>query len=209
MEALAPKENSALVRERRAVGAVNPMPPSPAMTIALEEYKALRVEIAGRSSSQHTLIGLNFTTIGAVCGLVLSGKISPFLFLLMPLICSTIGLLFYDHHWNILACGRYIKRRLWEQLKALAGAPDLRCYEDELSRYGRGALRQVLFGIPFFMSFSAPSIAALALVHPLFTGSLPLGANQITGIWATGVALTAATTVDWLAFVTNGFGRLR
>jgi hypothetical protein len=81
--------------------------------VRLAEYAALRAEIAQRSSFQQALIALNLTALATIAGLVVSNHAAKGLLLFVPVISSTFGLLWLDHHRNIDLIATYTREELW------------------------------------------------------------------------------------------------
>lgn len=86
---------------------------TPDQDVRLAEFAALRVEITQRSSFQQALNALNLTVVATIAGLVLSNHAAKSLLLFVPVISSTFGLLWLDHHRNIVLIATYVREELW------------------------------------------------------------------------------------------------
>src|SRR3954451_15704021 len=79
---------------------------------ARAEFAAYRQEILHRSSQQYTLLALDLTALTAIAGFVLSDNADRLLLLLLPIVSSSIGLLWYDPARNIDSLGTYIRESM-------------------------------------------------------------------------------------------------
>jgi hypothetical protein len=82
--------------------------------VRLAEYAALRSEIGQRSAFQQALNALNLTAISTIAGLVVANHAANGLLLFVPVISSTFGLLWLDHHRNIGLIATYVREELWQ-----------------------------------------------------------------------------------------------
>jgi len=164
--------------------------------VSLAEFGKLRDEIAGRSSSAWTLLGLNATVSSAVAGFVLGKQADSMLLLLLPLLSPALGLLVIDHATNIGNIGQYINTVLKPLLQEVASERRLLCYEEWVDRYEEQPVRRLLpFGIPLVLLFNVVPV-----------GSLIFTATQIPNawlwvLWSLGVVMTAVQVGFWCAFL--------
>ncbi len=99
--------------------------------VRLAEFRALRDEIAQRSTFQQAIVGLNLTALAAILGLAI-GRSSPEVVDLIPMVSSTLGLLWLDHHRNIQRIAAYVRDNLW------IWEPSWETYRQSLPRRGDG-----------------------------------------------------------------------
>ncbi len=151
-------------------------------------FSACREEILARSAHQHTLISINLTALAAVAGVVLSGHADHRLLLLLPLLSSSIGLLWYDHARNIDSLGDYVRERL------PAGFTGYERYIAELERKER---RRVPMTFALLMLFVATPIAGLIVPIQRVRGALWL-------LWAVGVGLCGICAVLLIMWMRRG-----
>jgi hypothetical protein len=164
--------------------------------VALAEFGKLRDEIAGRSGTVWTLVGLNATVSSTVAGFVLASKADPLLLLLLPLLCPSLGLLVIDHATNIGNIGQYIDSALKPLLREVAGEPRLLSYEEWVDRFEEQPLRRLLpFGIPFVLLFSVVPVGALLYSATTVTDA------WIWGLWGLGLLVTGVQVGFWVSFL--------
>jgi hypothetical protein len=167
----------------------------------VQEFSALREEIAGRSKAQHTLIQLSITAIGAIGafvlagegvpgGIPLAGKGNPLLLLLIPLLIPALGMIYLDHAINITNIGNYINEVLRPELGAFHYEERVRAYEK------RKTLRILLYGLPIFLIFAAGPIASL-IITALFLSGL----FWAEVLWCGGVFMALLYLTFWSLFV--------
>lgn len=153
------------------------------------EFAAYREEILTRSGHQYTLLALDLTALTAIGGFVLSDKADRLLLLLLPIVSSSIGLLWYDHARNIDSLGDYIR----ENLTAYGG------YERRIASLERSELRRVPMTLALLVLLVGTPVAGVVLTF-----------NQVHGafwaLWACGIALSAACTLFMLRWMSEGFG---
>lgn len=95
------------------MGADDSSPPPATVEVRLAEFVALRQEIAQRSSFQHGLMVLNLTALGAVMGLVFGQNVDETFLLVVPVLSSALGILWFVNHVTIIRIGAYIGTKLW------------------------------------------------------------------------------------------------
>lgn len=170
--------------------------PASVIQVCLAEFNKLRDEIAGRSATVWTLMGLNATVSSAVAGFVLARQADPLLLLLLPLLSPSLGLLLIDHATNIGNIGQYINSHLKPLLQEAAGEPRLLCYEDWVDRYEEQPLRRLLpYGIPLVLLFNVVPVGAL-----LYTVTR-LSTPASWAVWVLGLGVTAIQVAYWVAFL--------
>jgi hypothetical protein len=153
-------------------------------------FSACREEILARSAHQHTLISINLTALAAVAGVVLSGHADKRLLLLLPLLSSSIGLLWYDHARNIDSLGDYVRERLPEGFTG---------YERYIAELERKERRRVPMTFALLMLFVATPIAGLVVPIHRVEGALWL-------LWGVGLLLGVTCAIALLTWMLRGFG---
>lgn len=152
------------------------------------EFEAYRQEILDRSGHQHTLLTLNLTAVSAAGGLVLSEYGDPRVLLLLPIISSSIGLLWYDHARNIDSLGDYIRN----------GLSVYNGYEKRIAELERTEYRRVPMTLALFILFVATPIAGLLVPMRSVVG--PLWA-----LWALGLVLSIVCSWLFIRWMIEGF----
>jgi hypothetical protein len=137
-----------------------------------EEFKALRAEIAQRSTAQVTIIQLNVTAIGIVLGAALSKIPDPDgrILFIIPILSPMLGLLFLDHDAAIRNIGQFIQFRIKPRVFDILGSelPDYERFVEQLEL--RRFERVSLLGIPIFVLFGI--LPFVALVVPFLINTL-------------------------------------
>jgi hypothetical protein len=152
------------------------------------EFNAYRQEILARSGYQHTLLTLNLTAVSAAGGLVLSAHGDARVLVLLPIISSSIGLLWYDHARNIDSLGDYIREHL----------PQFGGYEKRIATLERSEARRVPMTLALLIMFVATPIAGLLIPLQFLAG--PLWA-----LWGLGLALSVTCSWLFLRWMIEGF----
>jgi hypothetical protein len=148
------------------------------------EFAAYRAEILHRSSQQYTLLALDLTALTAIGGFVLSDHANRLLLLLLPIVSSSIGLLWYDHARNIDSLGTYIR----DQMPLLGG------YEQKIDELEVAELRRVPMTLALLVLLVGTPLSGLVVTLGHLHGSL-------WALWACGVLLSVACTfflVRWM-----------
>lgn len=164
--------------------------------VSLAEFGKLRDEIAGRSGSAWTLLGLNATVSSAVAGFVLGRQANPMLLLLLPVLTPALGLLVIDHATNIGNIGQYINTVLKPLLQDAAGERRLLCYEEWVDQYEEQPIRRLLpFGIPLVLLFNVVPVGSL-----IYTAThIPNAWMWV--LWSLGAVMTVVQVGFWGAFL--------
>jgi hypothetical protein len=170
-----------------------------AVTVALAEFAGLREEITSRSTAQHTLMNLNLTAVGVVGGTVLSQHASPLLLLLLPVVGSALGILFFDHASWIENLGRYIAATIQPIVAAAGGDRRLLSWESDYRRGTRRTSMLLRSGLPLLVMFAAgpitASISSLAyLDHP-----------WAWWVWSIGLMLEVVLLLLWVHYIAKWF----
>jgi hypothetical protein len=148
--------------------------------VRLAEFDVLRREIAQRSSFQHGLMVLNLTAIGAVVGLVFGRNVDGTLLLVLPVLSSALGLLWFSNHVAITRIATYIGTELWIWTPSWELWLTDAKYSPKQARWSHRTLWPTVQLI-----FCGPPIAALAIGLPLHDSSCATWA-----LWFAGLALT-------------------
>jgi len=166
------------------------------LNVVLAEFNALRGEIKDRSSTAYTLLNISITATTAIAGFVLSGKASPLLLLILPLLSPALGMLFVDHAYNIDNLGNYIRSRLRPRAIAAAGDSHLLEYEEFVAQYEQNKLLRFLpLGLPLTLLFAGPPFAAL-----LFSWT-ELKDYWAWALWIAGLMMFFAFVWLWFRFL--------
>jgi hypothetical protein len=169
--------------------------------VALAEFNKLREEIAGRSTAEWTLLGLNVTASATTVGLVIAYKADIKLLLLLPLLTPSLGMLVIDHAFNISRIGQYIRDILAPTLRKATGENALLGYESWVQAYERQTVPRLLpFGIPLILLFSGVPIGALVVAFP--TAAFP---TDVWGLWLLGLLATGVQVYFWLRILVPAF----
>lgn len=167
------------------------------VTVALAEFTALRAEISARSTAQYTLMNLNLTAVGLLLGAVLADRADLSLLVMLPLISSCFGILFFDHAAQIENIGLYCATRIRPLLlDAVDGDPRLLAWEESYRLENIARTPMLLrFGIPLVVIFlGAPVGSTIATVPALDEG-------WMWTLWVGGVLLEAVMIALWLTLV--------
>ncbi len=152
------------------------------------QFEAYRQEILDRSGHQHTLLTLNLTAVSAAGGLVLSEYGDARVLLLLPIISSAIGLLWYDHARNIESLGDYIRNDLGVY----------RGYEERIANLERDEYRRVPMTLALFILFVATPVAGLLVPFQSVTGPL-------WSLWGLGLLLSVVCSWFLVRWMIEGF----
>jgi hypothetical protein len=148
------------------------------------EFAAYREEILHRSSQQYILLALDLTALTAIAGFVLSDNADRLLLLLLPIVSSSIGLLWYDHARNIDSLGTYIRENM----------PLFRGYEQRIDELEVSELRRVPMTVALLVLLVGAPISALVVTLRDVHGAL-------WALWACGLLVSAVCTlflVRWM-----------
>lgn len=181
------------------VGPDGPVDRATAVTVALAEFAGLREEITSRSTAQHTLMNLNLTAVGVVGGTVLSEHASPLLLLLLPVVGSALGILFFDHASWIENLGRYIASTIQPIVAAAGGDRRLLSWETGYRRETRRTSMMLRSGLPLLVMFVAGPITATVfsvsyLDHP-----------WAWWVWSIGLLLEVVLLLLWVHYISKWF----
>ena len=152
------------------------------------EFQAYRQEISDRSGHQHALLTLNLTVLSVVAGFVLSDHADPRLLLLLPIVSSAMGLLWYDHARNIDSLGDQIRVKL----KPLGG------YEERIAELEAVEWRRIPMTLSLLILFVATPVAGLVIPFDLVHGGYWL-------LWGTGAVMSAICAWSFAVWVRAGF----
>jgi hypothetical protein len=151
------------------------------------EFAAYREEILHRSNQQYTLLALDLTALTAIAGFVLSNNADRLLLLLLPIVSSSIGLLWYDHARNIDSLGTYIR----ENLRVFGG------YEQRIDELEVSELRRVPMTLALLVLLVVTPIAGLVVTFRNVHGSL-------WALWVGGLLVSGVCTFFLLRWMIAG-----
>jgi hypothetical protein len=158
----------------------------------------MRTEIYNRSNAQHTLINLNVTALGVIAGLVLTGRGDVQLLLLIPLVSTSIGLLYFDHSGAIERVGAYLDSILHPAVSSLTGDSHSLSWEKFASKAFQINWVSILaFAVPLFFLFLGGPIFATIIVLP------SLQSAWAWALWSIDVVLQASLCGVWFSLVTG------
>lgn len=169
------------------------------VTVVLAEFAALREEITSRSTAQHTLMNLDLTAVGVVGAAVLSQHASPLLLLLLPLVGSALGILFFDHAAWIENLGRYVASTLQPIAAAAGGDQRLLSWEANYRRGTRRTSMMLRSGLPLLVMFAAGPITASIFSVPY------LDHPWAWWVWSIGLLLEVVLLLLWGHYVSKWF----
>jgi hypothetical protein len=178
-----------------------------AITILLAEYVALRAEIVSRLSSQATLVGVTLTAEGVVAGIVLTGKTSPDLLLVVPIIAPALGLFYIDHMRQLGLVGLYIRSTLWPLLQGQVANVAIPSWEATWAAYNdpeRHTRKRAYINFLLLMALPPGAVFFLSAVVALaITASAAFRDAAYAALWALGCSLTVlfASSAVFLAAV--------
>lgn len=154
---------------------------------ARAEFAAYRDEILHRSSQQSSLLGLDLAALIAIAGFVLSDNADSLLLLLLPIVSSSIGLLWYDHARNIDSLGTYIR----DHIGTFAG------YERQIDALEVSELRRVPMTLALLVLLVGTPITGLVVTFDDVEGTL-------WALWACGLLVSVACTFFLLRWMLAG-----
>jgi hypothetical protein len=170
-------------------------PDQDALTIATQEYDALRTEIFSRSSAQHTLLNLNITAIGVILGVVLTNRANLIVLLAVPVVATSFGLLYFDHAGAIERIGVYVRYVLRPNIVDRTGDPSNLAWDTFAAKAFRSKrLSVIAFAAPVFVIFiGSPAAASIAVIPAISQ------AWQWV-LWALGLLAELVLCVSWYSF---------
>jgi hypothetical protein len=154
---------------------------------ARAEFAAYRQEILHRSSQQYTLLALDLTALTAIAGFVLSDNADRLLLLLLPIVSSSIGLLWYDHARNIDSLGTYIR----ESMPVFGG------YELQIDELEVAELRRVPMTLALLVLLVGAPISGLVVTLHDVDGAL-------WALWACGLLVSVVCTLFLIRWMLAG-----
>lgn len=157
----------------------------------LAEYQSNKAEIANRSSFQHAIVALHLTAGSTIAGIVLAGAVNDSFLLVLAMMSSSLGLIWFDHGQGICVIADYLRDELWPVVEELAGGYTLPLSErhsgwrvnDSQFRAPYAAAYLVIFGgVSLFSLGLAASIDTWWLAA-LSTLSIGMTAAMLNGWW--------------------------
>lgn len=186
---------------------------SEAAQVLVAQYNALRSEVAYRTSAQHTLLGLSLTGFAAIGGFVITGRTGVVLLLIVPLLASTVGLLWLDHAIAIFDIADYVDQHVSKEVYELTGREMLAWQPWPTRTMRHPVARALLWTGPVFMGYIVPCIASQLLtfttVFDIGSTSASRGAGTVWGItlWVAGLALLIVLLSTWTLVLVRGITR--
>ncbi|MBI4235809.1 MAG: hypothetical protein HY688_00435 [Chloroflexi bacterium] len=126
--------------------------------ILMAEYSALREEIKYRTQFQQ---GILAAELAALAALLVVARSTPEFLLAIAYISAVLGLYYFDHHANIMSCGRYIGEHL-RQMAIELGAQEAFAKEGNVE-YGPGRRWRIAFPLVVGSLFVLPGVLAIVL----------------------------------------------
>ena len=125
-------------------------------------------EITRRSTTQQALQAANTTVVLAIAGVVISGKSTPILLVLIPVVSVMFGSQWLDHHRCIHRLGDFMAFHAERALTGALGDPPVERFQfwETYIRDRRGNERNAVWKLPVVAVFQGTAIAALALSVP-------------------------------------------
>ena len=162
--------------------------------VLLAEYAALRAEIVSRLNAQATTFGVTLTAVGVVGGIVLTGKASRDLLLVIPILAPSLGLFFVDHMRHMALLGLYIRGDLWEALRQELSGRSLPSWEHRWAAYNdmsqhRTPSSYLLFALVVVVPPGAVFFLS-AVICLVITASRAFDTTAHAVIWVLGCVLT-------------------
>lgn len=170
------------------------------LTAALKEFEVLRKEISDRSSAQTTILNLNLAALSTITTLVLAQKANSLVLLVLPLIASCFGMLYFDHAANIDQIGRYIREDIKPIVVSLTENDRLMSYEERVrARELRFLPRGLSMGLPLLLMFTGFPVAGLVRVLQNVDQGWSLA------LWWAGLAIECIFALHWVSFIRRPF----
>lgn len=177
------------------------------------QLQRLANEIGRRSSAQQTLLTANLSAAAAIAGIVVSGATSPLLLLIIPIVSTSFGNQWIDHHRVIHRIGDYmatVAEPALSHATAPRGAVDnVRLWESFIRSSPDRLEALFAWRLPMWAVFLGASVLALtlcipsALIDPTASAmafDLPI---QYVDWWARGVWLLAMLWTAYSALATK------
>lgn len=101
------------------------------VTFLVMEYEALRSEILDNFGTARTMVGLFLLSLGAIGGFAVSGRATPKILVILPLLSAVFWWVHLDTRMIVTEIGCYISSRLAPRARAL-GSEESLAWEDTL-----------------------------------------------------------------------------
>jgi small-conductance mechanosensitive channel len=162
--------------------------------VALAEFAAVRALINLRFQMQVAILGSGLTALGVLVGLVIDDKADRQLLLLVPVLGSSVSVLYAEQNRRIVLMGEYINTSLWPYLRRLTKAP-VPSWEEHWERSSRTARGHVVVwralllvgDLAPVLMFLGASVSALAAV------AHEAARHHHLALWWLGLVLTAVS----------------
>lgn len=126
-------------------------------------------EISRRSIAQQALQAANVSAVSAIAAFVVSGRSSPLLLLLVPLVSSALGSQWLDSHGCIQRIGVYLAREVEPALVAALGEPPVERFafwETYVREVAKRSAPSAIWTLPTAALFQGVALAGLVLSFP-------------------------------------------
>jgi len=180
-------------------GTINKQPPPKddtdtknAMIIqtCLEEHRALRNEIEQNNVSMRYIFIFNMTASGTIYSFVLSNIDSlKDLLLIIPILSSILGIIFFSHSLKISLLGHYIRDKISPKIKLLTNDSSVLDWEYYIRQEDR---RQRLFK---WFSLDLVWLSVFLLISGISLVSALVSGLCVSVIWIIGLVLTIAVSI--------------
>lgn len=161
----------------------------------LKQFEVLWAEIARRSTAQQTLVGASVTVTGTVSGLVVTGKSSAVLLVVLAVVAPVFGLLWLDHAQVIGQIASFISSEwIWK--------PNWESRFEVLKATRSARARYLVFVVAIGIVFLAPALSGLAASVAHLHGK---AGRELA--WACAVGLTGLFASSWLVWAVKNWKR--
>ena len=173
--------------------------------VALAEFGPLRSEIDRRSKAQSDMLNLNITAIGTVGGLFFLSQqvVDQKVLLVLPVLSTSLGLLWLDHARAIGNLGRYIGEKIRPVVTQGSANSDLFANEQRDRLVGMpGFFMMLTLALPTLILFVAVPVTALAQVWK------PVEAASLQAVWWAEVVYLAVYIAFWVQWFRDHASRI-
>jgi hypothetical protein len=154
----------------------------------LEEHRALRNEIEQHHVSMRYMTIFNITASGTIFSFIFSNIVTfGSLVLVVPILSSILGLIFFFHSKRVSQLGHYIRDETAPKIRRLLNDNSLLRWENYIrDQENKGYLRY----------FSLEGIRLASFIFLSFTGlSIALIRGEYLSIWVIGLVLTLVLVI--------------
>jgi hypothetical protein len=134
-----------------------------ALQVYLQEYDKIWDEVSARFESQRQAFNYVLIVAGAVITAYSAGRGNPYIYLLAPLLITSLGYIFFDNELMIWGIVYYTRNHLQKRIRAITGDDEVLALENHRFAYmpsgGRKAHQFVSFGR--WLVFIMPSLVMI------------------------------------------------